>query len=125
VSGSRDNPFSAMSDRLAVTRDLRETLPKADAQSFLITYPTDISYSFLIVRRLTSFIRGNMTMRTAPQALPTDVRALVNQTIDSLRELMPPTPSFVSDEIKQAVFKEVDTIASDMRTLNLAIHGEC
>jgi hypothetical protein len=64
-------------------------------------------------------------MRTAPQALPTDVRALVNQTIDSLRELMPPTPSFVSDEIKAAVFKEVDTIASDMRTLNLAIHGEC
>ncbi|GFZ49585.1 hypothetical protein JCM24511_07705 [Saitozyma sp. JCM 24511] len=61
-------------------------------------------------------------MRTAPQALPTDVRALVNQTIDSLRELMPPTPSFVSDEIKEAVFKEVDTIASDMRTLNLAIH---
>jgi hypothetical protein len=66
-----------------------------------------------------------MTMRTAPQALPTDVRALVNQTIDSLRELMPPTPSFVSDEIKEAVFKEVDNIASDMRTLNLAIHGEC
>ncbi|KAK8854755.1 hypothetical protein IAR55_003494 [Kwoniella newhampshirensis] len=59
---------------------------------------------------------------TVSNQLPTDLQALVNQTIKSLKDLVPPTPSFVSDEIQDAVFEAVDAIDKDMRALNLAIH---
>nr|XP_018261526.1 uncharacterized protein I303_05964 [Kwoniella dejecticola CBS 10117]OBR83684.1 hypothetical protein I303_05964 [Kwoniella dejecticola CBS 10117] len=51
-----------------------------------------------------------------------DIQKLVNQTIDSLRDLVPDTRTFVSDEIQDAVFDAIDAIEKDMRTLNLAIH---
>ncbi|WVQ82138.1 hypothetical protein IAT38_004266 [Cryptococcus sp. DSM 104549] len=62
-------------------------------------------------------------MRTDHQvALPFDIQALVNQTIDSLRDLVPPTASFVASDIHDAVFGAIDGINKDMRALNLAIH---
>ncbi|WWD19101.1 hypothetical protein CI109_103559 [Kwoniella shandongensis] len=62
-------------------------------------------------------------MKSSPtNALPSEVQALVNQTIESLKDLVPPTPSFVSDEIQDAVFEAIDAVDKDMRALNLAIH---
>lgn len=65
-----------------------------------------------------------MTARSTQQPLPADIQALVNQTIESLRELMPAKAAFVSDDIKTAIFSAIDGINADMRALNLAIHGE-
>lgn len=42
-----------------------------------------------------------------PRDLPLDVQVLVNQTIDSLRDLVPPTPSFVSEKIQDVIFDRV------------------
>ncbi|KIR58965.1 hypothetical protein I314_05379 [Cryptococcus bacillisporus CA1873] len=55
-------------------------------------------------------------------SLPTDVQSHVNQAIDSLRDLIPPDPSFVSEDIKDVIFKTVDELNDDMRKLSLAIH---
>ena len=63
-------------------------------------------------------------MASISEPLPVDVVSLVNQTIESLRSLVPPSSSgFVEDEIKDAIFSAIDAINADMRTLNLAIHG--
>jgi len=42
-----------------------------------------------------------------PRDLPLDVQVLVNQTIDSLRDLVPPTTSFVSEKIQDVIFDRV------------------
>lgn len=55
-------------------------------------------------------------------ALPTDVQSHVNQAIDSLRDLIPPDPSFVSEDAKNTIFKTVDELNDDMRELSLTIH---
>ncbi|OXB36825.1 hypothetical protein J007_03433 [Cryptococcus neoformans] len=55
-------------------------------------------------------------------ALPTDVQSHVNQAIDSLRDLIPPDPSFVSEDVKNTIFKTVDGLNDDMRKLSLTIH---
>ncbi|WVR00039.1 hypothetical protein IAU59_007181 [Kwoniella sp. CBS 9459] len=55
-------------------------------------------------------------------SLSGDVQALVNETIDKLRNLVPDAPAFVSEEIEDAVFEAIDAIDKDMRALNLAIH---
>lgn len=58
------------------------------------------------------------------KTLPRDVQALVNQTIESLQGLVPPSKAeIVSDEIKDAVFSAVDAITADMRELSKVIHG--
>lgn len=58
------------------------------------------------------------------KTLPRDVQALVNQTIESLQGLVPPSKAdVVSDEIKDAVFSAVDAITADMRELSKVIHG--
>ncbi|WVW85577.1 hypothetical protein I302_107615 [Kwoniella bestiolae CBS 10118] len=61
-------------------------------------------------------------MRQSSTDLPVDIQTLVNQTIDSLRDLVPNSPTFISDEIQDAVFDAIDGIDKDMRALNLAIH---
>ncbi|ODO04758.1 hypothetical protein I350_05368 [Cryptococcus amylolentus CBS 6273] len=59
---------------------------------------------------------------STPGQLPVDIQALVNQTISSLKDLVPPTASIVKDTIKDAIFQAIDAIDADMRELNLAIH---
>ncbi|WRT68445.1 uncharacterized protein IL334_005421 [Kwoniella shivajii] len=61
-------------------------------------------------------------MSREPTELPVDIQALVNQTIETLRVLVPCAPHTVSDEIQDAVFEAIDGIDKDMRMLNLAIH---
>ncbi|WWC93821.1 hypothetical protein V866_000657 [Kwoniella sp. B9012] len=61
-------------------------------------------------------------MRQTSTDLPVDIQALVNQTIDSLRDLVPNPPTFVSDEIQDAVFDAIEAVDKDIRALNLAIH---
>ncbi|WVQ74470.1 hypothetical protein IAR50_004071 [Cryptococcus sp. DSM 104548] len=59
---------------------------------------------------------------SSPAQLPAHIQYLVNETIDSLKNLVPPTASLVKDEIKDAIVHAIDAIDADMRDLNLAIH---
>ncbi|WWC71528.1 uncharacterized protein I206_105486 [Kwoniella pini CBS 10737] len=61
-------------------------------------------------------------MRRTPEDPTSNIQHLVNQTIESLRNLVPNAPTTVADEIQDAVFDAIHAIDNDMRALNLAIH---
>lgn len=60
----------------------------------------------------------------ARDQIPADVRALIQQAVSSLENLVPPSAAF-DDETQDAVFGAIDAIDGDMLELNKAIHGAC
>jgi hypothetical protein len=65
-----------------------------------------------------------MSRSSQTQSTSKDVASIINQTIESLKTLVPYTDELVSDEIQDAVFAAIEAVDKDMRGLNLVIHGE-